>query len=54
MDFERQKISSPKGVGLDVMGCTRCRNTSEVIRVSGRSGRDNWLSSTLVKLRYDQ
>jgi hypothetical protein len=39
---------------VHVMGCTRCRNTSEVIRVSGRSGRGNWLSSTLVKLRYDQ
>jgi hypothetical protein len=39
---------------IGVMGCTRGRNTNEVVRVSGRSGRGNWLSSTLVKLRYDQ
>jgi hypothetical protein len=38
---------------LAIIGCTRYRNISEVIRVLGRSGRDNWLSSILVKLRYD-
>jgi hypothetical protein len=39
---------------LGVMGCTRCMNKNEVIRDSAGSGRGNWLSSTLVKLRDDQ
>jgi hypothetical protein len=42
------------GIEPDVMGCTQCRNTNEGIRVLGKSGRGNWLSSTLVKLRYNQ
>jgi hypothetical protein len=34
-----------------VMGYTRYMNTNEVTSDLGRSGRGNWVSSTLVKLR---
>jgi hypothetical protein len=40
--------------GWLIMGYTRYRNISEVIRALGRSRRGNWLSSILVKLRYNQ
>lgn len=36
------------------MGCTRGRRQSEVLRVSGKGRIVTGLSSTMVKLRYDQ
>jgi hypothetical protein len=54
VEFWMLLVCQDTGSQRYVMGCTRCMNTNEVIRDSGRSGRGNWLSSTLVKLRYDQ
>jgi hypothetical protein len=45
---------SPSAGRAPVMGCTRGRRQSKVLRMSGRGKKVTVLSSTLVKLRDDQ
>jgi hypothetical protein len=52
LDAETLLDGSENGA-QSVIGCTRGRNASEILRVSGE-GRGNRLSSTLIKLRYEQ